>query len=238
MRLDIVPIVEETHRELVEGRIVVVIDVLRASSTIVTALASGFASVIPVDSAERAWQLRSPATVLAGERFCEKIPHFDCNNSPTELLARSDRGKQLVLTTTNGTRAIEQARLAHAVLIGCFLNASATIRHALSYQRDITLLCAGTRAQFALEDGLAAGCMTDRAKQLLPQLSVCDFAEAMSASYLYERERLRERLEQTTTGRRLLQHGFTADLDYCSQLDRVDLVPLVKETSILPHLVS
>lgn len=238
MRIGVVPTVEEIRFEQISNHVVIVIDVLRASSTIVTALANGFSAVIPVETIGQANLLRSPAALLAGERHCRKIPDFDFNNSPTELAAQQPLGRQLVLTTTNGTRAIQKAERAALVLIGCFLNATACIRHAISQHLDITLYCAGTRGQFALEDGLAAGLMIAQAQQFVPSVQLCDLGKALQASYLHLADKLCELLPHTTTGRRLIQHQLAADLAYCAQTDRCQLVPYVEEKRILPHLVS
>ncbi|QRG69780.1 2-phosphosulfolactate phosphatase [Brevibacillus choshinensis] len=238
MRIEVVPTVEEIRFDQISNHVVIVIDVLRASSTIVTALGHGFESVLPVETIGQANSLRTTDCILAGERHCRKIPDFDCNNSPTEIATRNETGKQLILTTTNGTRAIQKAERASALLIGCLLNASACITHALSYNLDITLYCAGTRSEFALEDGLAAGLMITAAQKKNALFQVCDLGEAMKASYLYFAERLGELLPQTTTGRRLMQYHFAKDVQYCAQVDLYRIVPYIKEKRILPHLVS
>lgn len=238
MRIEVVPTVEEIRYDQISNHVVVVIDVLRAASTIVTALGSGFLSVVPVETIGQANALRTADSVLAGERHCRKIPDFDCNNSPTEIAARKKNGNQLILTTTNGTRAIQKAERASALLIGCFLNATACIKHALTYHLDVTLYCAGSRSEFALEDGLAAGLMIVAAQKLHAHFQLCDLGEALKASYLQLADKLGEQLLQTTTGKRLVQHHFTNDLHYCAQVDHYQLVPFVKEKRILPHLVS
>ncbi|AWX55773.1 MULTISPECIES: 2-phosphosulfolactate phosphatase [Brevibacillus] len=238
MRIEVVPTVEEIRFEQISNHVVVVIDVLRASSTIVTALGNGFRSVIPVETIGQANSLRTGDCVLAGERHCKKIPEFDCNNSPTEIAALGKTGSQLILTTTNGTRAIQKAERASALLIGCFLNATACMRHALSYHLDITLYCAGTRSEFALEDGLAAGLMIAQAQQSLPSIQICDLGEVLKASYLYYAGKLSELLPHTTTGKRLVQHHLASDIRYCAQVDQYQIVPYIKEKRILPHLVS
>ncbi|MGG4453002.1 2-phosphosulfolactate phosphatase [Brevibacillus porteri] len=238
MRIEVVPTVEEIRFEQISNHVVIVIDVLRASSTIVTALGNGFSCVIPVETIGQANSLRANDCVLAGERHCKKIPEFDCNNSPTEIAALGKSGSKLILTTTNGTRAIQKAERASSLFIGCFLNATACIRHALSHGLDITLYCAGTRSEFALEDGLAAGLMIAVAQKALPSIQICDLGEVLKASYLYYAGKLNELLPHTTTGKRLIQHHLANDLRYCSQVDQYQIVPYIKEKRILPHLVS
>lgn len=238
MRIEVVPTVEEIRTEQIRNRVVIVIDVLRASSTIVTALGSGFSAVIPVGTIGQALSRRSPGTLVAGERHCRKIPECDFNNSPAELAAQKPQGRQLILTTTNGTRAIQKAERAAHLLIGCFLNATACIRHAISQGLDITLYCAGTRGEFALEDGLAAGLMIERAQTEAASVQLCDLGTALQASYRQLAGSLEAVLPQTATGRRLVQHRLTEDLAYCAQVDRFQLVPYAEEKRILPRLVS
>lgn len=238
MRIEVVPTVEEIRFEQISNHVVIVIDVLRASSTIVTALGNGFASVLPVETIGQAHSLRTPTCTLAGERHCKKIPEFDYNNSPTQLARHPQKGGQLILTTTNGTRAIQKAERAPTLLIGCFLNATACMSYAYQQKLDITLYCAGSRSEFALEDGLSAGYMISLAQAKYPLLQVCDLGKALMASYLHLAESLAEVLTLTTTGKRLVQHQFTDDIAYCAQLDRYQLVPFVKERRILPYLVS
>lgn len=238
MRIEVVPTVEEIRQEQIVNRTVVMIDVLRSSSTILAALAQGFEHVIPVETIGQAYHLRSPQTVLAGERQCKKIAEFDYNNSPTELARSSDTAKQLVLTTTNGTRAIQKAERSAQLLIGAFLNATAVMKAAIASRLDITLYCAGTRQEFALEDGLAAGYMIHQAKKILPHLQVCDLGEGLEGSYLHYADQLHQRLLRTTTGRRLIHHQFLEDLEYCSRVDMFTIVPVVKDRRILPLLVS
>ncbi len=238
MRLEVVPTVGEIKHDQIGNRVVIVIDVLRASSTIVTALSQGFSAVIPVETAGQALALRDEHSILVGERFCKKHPSFDLNNSPTSLCENEYPGKQLIISTTNGTRAIQKAERAHALLIGCLLNATATVKHALSYHLDITLYCAGTREEFALEDGLAAGLMIDLAKRFVPQTQVCDLGEALQAAYLHLATKLPGYLATTTTGKRLTRHHFHDDILFCGQIDYYSIVPVVKEGRILPYLVS
>ncbi|MCP1357112.1 2-phosphosulfolactate phosphatase [Aneurinibacillus migulanus] len=233
MQIKTIQTVEGIHPEHIAGRTVIIIDVLRASSTIVTALHSGFASVTPVASIEQAYALRSPTTILAGERYCESIANFDYNNSPTALYKTKHSGKHLILTTTNGTRAIQKIEKAEDIFIGCFLNSTACIMKALSLRHDITLCCAGTRGEFALEDGLAAGLMAHIAKTLFPSVHTCDLSEGLEACYLQLAPQLAQRLLTSTTGRRLVEHRHTEDIFFCSQVDFLQIVPFVHEKRIL-----
>jgi 2-phosphosulfolactate phosphatase len=233
MQVKTISTVGEIKPEHVKGRTVIVIDVLRASSTIVAAFDSGIKSIIPVKKAEEALALRSLNTILAGEWHCKKIKGFDYNNSPTILKTKKHTGKHLVLLTTNGTQAMEKAAQADRLLIGCFLNASACIKEALVQNSDITIYCAGTRNEFSFEDGLAAGMMIHLVKKQASSIVTCDFSDAMEASFLQLAKKLPQLLYTTTTGKRLLQNQFEEDIRYCGQIDISQIVPILKGNRIL-----
>ncbi|MFC0272544.1 2-phosphosulfolactate phosphatase [Metabacillus herbersteinensis] len=233
MQINTVSTVENISTEHVNGRTVIVIDVLRASSTIVTALDSGFASIIPVRTADRALSLRSLNTVIAGEWHLKKFDGFDYNNSPTDLKKKDHTGKHLVLITTNGTKAIEKAAQAERLLIGCFLNVSACVKEAIIQNSDITIYCAGTRNEFAFEDGLAAGMMVHLLKKQAASIETCDFSDAMEACFLQLAHQLPKLLFTTTTGKRLVENQYGEDIQYCSQIDLSQIVPILKGNRIL-----
>ncbi|MFT9846572.1 2-phosphosulfolactate phosphatase [Aneurinibacillus sp. REN35] len=233
MHIRTIPTVEQIRPELIFGRTAIVIDVLRASSTIVAALHSGFASVVPVETIEEADALRSPAAILAGERHCEKIAGFDYTNSPADLARAKHTGKQLILTTTNGTRAMQKVKQAERILVGCFLNATACITKALALQCDIVLCCAGTRGEFALEDGLAAGLMIHIARKHFPTLHTCDASALLEAGYLHIAHELEARLHTSITGRRLAKRQHAEDVSLCSRIDYSQIVPIDYEKRIL-----
>lgn len=235
MQIEVVQTVEEIRQEQIMNHTVIILDVLRASSTIVTALHSGFTLILPVETIGQALSLRGSGTLLAGERQCKSIIEFDYNNSPIELLQAKCKGKSLVLTTTNGTRAIQKAYRAEALFIGCFLNATACMREALSRHLDITLYCAGSRQKYALEDGLAAGLFIHIAKKIQPKLRICEMGQTLEAAYQSYASTLTEQLRNSITGKRLYSYHFAEDVDYCSQVDQLDVVPIVKDKRILSH---
>ncbi len=231
-----------THEDIESGRLagqtVIVIDVLRASTTIAAAFDAGFSTVITVETEQEALSLKSENTILAGERHCEKRKGFDYNNSPTEICKKRHDGESLILMTTNGTKTIKKAELADHVLIGSFLNASSCAKKALAFSCDITICCAGTRGEFALEDGLAAGYMIYLLKKRTDPVHVCDFSEMLEASYLQLANQLPERLLTTTTGRRLVSKNYIDDIQFAGRLNRLNIVPFVKENRILPSVSS
>ncbi len=233
MQIDVVLTVDELRQDQIINHTVIIIDVLRASSTIVTALHKGFSMVYPVETIGQALSLFDSDTILAGERHCKNIHDFHYNNSPTQLLQSEPNQKKLILTTTNGTRAIQKAHRGAGILIGCFLNATACIQEALSRPLDITLFCAGSRHKYAHEDGLAAGLLIHHAKSLVPNMRICDLGITLENSYQQCAHSLHEQLRNSTTGKRLLSLNYDEDVSFCSQVDQFELVPIVKDRRIL-----
>ncbi|WP_232696081.1 2-phosphosulfolactate phosphatase [Brevibacillus daliensis] len=239
MRIESVSTVDEIRQEQITHRTVIIIDVLRSTSTIVSALAHGCKAVTPTETIGQALQLRRADTWVAGERHSKKIPEFDETNSPVSMSHLNWSIKNhLILTTTNGTRAMQKAERAEHLLIGSFLNAHACIHHAIQLKRDITLYCAGTRQEFALEDGLCAGYMIHYAKKTCQVVNVCDLSLILEAAYLACKDSVEEMLFTSTTGKRLVKHQAQADVTYAARLNPFKIVPVQKEKRILPLLGS
>lgn len=219
---------------------VVVIDVLRATSTIVTALAHGVSAVIPVLTPEEAFLRARPGDVLAGERGSQRLPGFDLGNSPREFTRQRVGGKRVILSTTNGTKTLLAARGAKRVLVGSLLNLKAVAQELSRGDGEIKLLCSGTRGRFSLEDTLCAGGIIDRLLgdgwgkaepivpearvQIPPWVSLDDLAHA--ALFLYQREQsLSQTLALGVNGNDLKKLGLEEDVAYCAQEDIIDLCP-------------
>lgn len=229
---------DEIKQEQIVNRTVVVIDVLRASSTIVTALAEGCPEIVPVETIGQALALRGDGVILAGERLGKPVPDFHLPNSPTAVRQANLQGKRLVLTTTNGTRAIHRAERAEALFIGCFLNATSCIQAALAQKRDVTLYCAGTRRGFSQEDALAAGCLAILARRIRPDATLCDLGEVCAAAFSHVQDSLGNQLLLTAAGRRLAAAGSADDVLFAGRIDRYPLVPEVKDGRIQAPPVS
>ncbi len=247
MRIDLLPTAESIVPAELAGRIAVVFDVLRATSTIVTTIAHGCRRVVPVVAVAEAREVaarlarENTPVLLAGERGGQKISGFPHGNSPLEYPPEVVEGKVLVLTTSNGTRALNGAADgAHTVLVGSLLNARAVAREAHRPGRDITMVCAGTQGQSSLEDTLAAGMVVleimelagqdssySNEKTLSPDLSDL----AVAALYLAQayRDNPRRAFDHSRHGRKLLSMGLAADLDWCASLNTCQVVPVVKK---------
>ena len=235
-----------TAKELA-GSVVVVIDLLRASSTICQALASGAECVMPfleVDDARRAAkQYPRGSVVLGGERHGKIIEGFDLDNSPLEYTPATVAGKRVLFTTTNGTRALDHARLARRTLIGCALNRRA-IAAAITEQPRVDILCAGTDGIVTAEDVLAAGAIVhalaeaDRPLTMSTviyyrfdagaQTSIARWHDLLQDARTNGRtpaEQLASAMRDAPGGRNLLEIGHDADLPACAVLDALAVVP-------------
>jgi len=214
---------------LLAGKTVLIIDVLRATSTITTALANGAAGVLPVltiaEAREAAAGLTPRTFLLGGERKALKIPGFDLDNSPRQYTREVVAGKTIIMTTTNGTVAIKQAFPAAALLIASFLNARAAAREAWKTGTDIYLLCAGTRNRFSLDDAACAGLLVHCLQELEPGARLGDLAFALRHLYLSYRDDLPHLISHASHYQRLMDLGLEADIAYCLQQDVYDVVP-------------
>lgn len=231
MKIQVIPSLGEINNEPFDGTVVIVIDVLRATSAMITALAYGASSVIPVEKTEEAEKLRRPGVLLGGERSCRIIPGFDLGNSPFEYQNDIVQGKRIIMTTTNGTRAVQRAGAAKEIITGAFLNGRAAARKAVLLGVDIVILCAGTRDVFALEDGLCAGKI---AMDILSQTErkgmnseINDFGRSMIFAYERVKDRLADALLKCQSGQRLTRLGFQHDVHYCAREDLYDFAPAI-----------
>lgn len=202
------------------GAAVVVIDVLRATSTVVTALAAGARSVQPVTSIARALAARhGPQVVIGGERNGVRPAGFDLGNSPGEYTPERVRGRDVILTTTNGTRAFARAARARRVVAGSLLNRAAVAR-ALAEEPEVVLLCSGNQGTPSFEDLLAAGAIVDAM-----DAPASDLGLVARDAFRQERADLVRALETGRHGRRLLELDLGQDVALCARLDAYDLVP-------------
>jgi 2-phosphosulfolactate phosphatase len=213
------------------SRTAIVIDVLRATTTIVHALAAGATEVIPCLEVENAWQhcqSLGERAILGGERGGALIPGFDLGNSPAEYTADRVRGRSVVFTTTNGTRALERCRQANRVLIAAFVNFSAVCRELATAER-LAIVCAGTDRHVTREDTLLAGAIVDdlcrsaRCK-LNDQAEIAADAWRTAVRILTDRP-LGVMLRASRGGRNLIETGQENDIDLAAQMDKFDVVP-------------
>jgi 2-phosphosulfolactate phosphatase len=230
MKADVLLYPQALSNQVFNEKKVVVIDVLRATSTIVTALSRQALQVIPVneptEAIELARRIGPDECVLGGEQKGFKIEGFDLGNSPTEYDAAKVAGKKVILCTTNGTKAIKRAQGAAEVLIGSYLNMQAIVGYLAASGQDLLVVCAGRELHVSLEDLACAGMMVRDLKEFRDDLELTDAATV--ARYVAERAQacgLEQFCATTEHGQYLTQIGMGADLQACAALDQFNIVP-------------
>ena len=215
------------------------IDVLRASTSIATALANGARAVIPLDSTDevvmRAKAFDRSEVKLAGERQMRPIPGFDLGNSPLEFTRETIEGKTVLLSTTNGTGAITALQGPRDVVIGSYVNFSAVLamlRTAMRGGTDIAILCAGREKQFCLEDAACAGRFVHHAMRRRADVALND---AAFAGMLIDRrysDNLMRLFSASAHGRALSEAGYGDDLAACAAIDSYPVIPIYSDRQI------
>lgn len=236
MRLDVFLTPGELAAGEIAGRTTVVIDVLRATSTIVEALAAGAKSIYPAASIEEAIRLANTfgrdGVLLVGERRCLPIEGFDLGNSPREFTSERVGGKTLVMSTTNGTHALSLTSGAARVLIAALLNLDAVVGELVRSEADPVIVCSGRERHFALEDAVCAGEIARRvmaAREGTWQMN----DGALAALALARKYTLGEELfTMTAAGEAIAAAGLTEDLAFCAQLNRYGSIPVFHDRHI------
>jgi 2-phosphosulfolactate phosphatase len=235
--VDVAFTAEELERVPLEGRVVVVIDVVRASTTIVTALAHGAAAVVPVrtpDEARARARAAADGAILGGERGGAAPSGFECGNSPREYATPRVVGRTIVFTTTNGTRALLAAAGAAAVAVGGFVNARAVVDWIDRRGGEVVLGCSGETGRFCLEDAACAGLLVERLAERHPAVELSDSARAAALVARRYGGDLEALMADAAWARVLVSRGRGADLGLCAALDAYRLVPVLADGSLVP----
>ena len=225
------------HEDL-RDRTVVVIDVLRACSTIVTALHHGARAVVPVaDMAQAgriAQNLDPSVYVLGGERSGRKIEGYHLGNSPQEYTRERVEGRDVILNTTNGTTALDRARSAQHLVAGCFLNADRVVDFIREQGRDVALVCAGRNNRLSLEDTLCAGLLLHRLwNGREPDAdAMTDTSHVAFSQYLRDHGNLEAALRHSCNARHLTAMGLEADVAYCLRTNALPVLPYYKDSRL------
>lgn len=234
MELDVIISANHIERSIIENKTVIVIDMLRATSVIITALMNGCKNVIPVVNVEDAIRLSEKIgsdCILGGERKAVKIEGFNCSNSPLEFTPDVVSGKTLILTTTNGTKAINGSLYAKNIVIGALINAKAAAKKVLELKNDIVIVNAGTYGKLSIDDFLCSGYIIDCALKLQSDIELTD--SAISAQCLYKsNEDILETLKKAKHYKRLIKLGFDKDIKYCLKKDITDIVPFYNNGNV------
>jgi len=230
VRIDVAPTREALDPAVVGVSTVLVVDVLRASTSIVTALANGCAAVVPVADPEEARRRAAALNdgLVAGERRGEPLAGFDLGNSPIEFTAERVAGRTLVFTTSNGTRTLVAVRQALAIGVAGFVNAAAAAGWAVAQGRHVLIACAGERGERSLEDLVCAGVLVDRLLTAWPTAqptAAAAEARRLAAAYADDVGRL---ARDSMWARHLTSVGRARDVNACLALDTTALVPVYR----------
>ena len=239
MQIDVFFGTQEMSQSDVSGRVVAVIDVLRATTSMAVALANGAKAVIPFENAEEAIT-RSKAFSRedrrrAGERKMLPIAGFDFGNSPREFTAEAVGGKTVLMTTTNGTGTFQVVQGARDVVIASYVNFTPVLtmlRAALRGKADVTIICAGRDKRFSLEDAACAGRYVHH---LTRRLTTVQLNDAAIAATLIDRkygDNLQRLFGTSTHGRALAEAGFAEDLEICGTVDGYPIIPVYQDRQI------
>lgn len=213
------------------GKVAVVVDILRASTTIVTALAHGVKSVLPVESVKHCRELTKKGYIGAAERKGKVVEGFELGNSPFDFMNPGYAGKKIAFTTTNGTKTIFSITGADKIILGAFVNIMAVSRVLKKLNKDTVIVCAGWDDEVNMEDTLFAGALIDK----LQSGFVIKGDPAILAHRMYKQSerKLVAFLEDASHMERLLNLGLQRDIEFCLTLDTYDIVPVLNNGKIV-----
>jgi 2-phosphosulfolactate phosphatase len=227
---------KDAYKATRRGDVIIVIDVLRATTSVITSLANGARSVTPVATLEEAAKLHKehPDYVLVGEREDHKPEGFDLGNSPASLTRERVQGKNLIMTTTNGTEALIKSKESRWVAVGAFLNAQAVALRTVEISNrngtGISFVLAGEKNRFSLEDFLCAGAITERFQKNAVELS--DKTMAALSAFRGAKHNLLESVQNSKHGQDLTKIGFSKDIEFSCQLDIYGIVPFYRNEKV------
>lgn len=211
------------HQHELNGKIVVVVDIFRATSCIVTGLANGVEAIKPVADVEETKVLGKEGYLMAGERGGIKVPEFDMGNSPFEYQKDEVKGKKVAISTTNGSQAIIKSEKAKEIIIGAFLNLESISEYILQSKADIVIHCAGWKGTPNLEDTLFAGALIDECAEEMKTAG--DSALVAHQLYIANHENLYGIAKQSSHAERLSGFGIEEDLEFCMTENEYQIVP-------------
>ena len=216
----------------IKNSIVVVIDIFRATSSICYGIENGASGIIPVASVEECISFEKEGYLLAAERDGKVVAGFDFGNSPFAYAEDKVNGKTIVLTTTNGTHAIDESKkTAYQVIIGSFLNLDAVCNYLKRQDKDVFLLCAGWKNKFNLEDTLFAGAVVSQLKN--EDYSLDDASIAADDIYQIAKNDLEAYTAKTSHSERLKKLGIEEDIKFCLNLNIVKSIPVLRDNKLV-----
>lgn len=213
--------------------IVVVIDVLRATSAICAAFDNGIKAIIPVPTVEEAWEYKQKGYLAGAERKGQIVDGFDFGNSPFSYMKEEFRGKEVVLTTTNGTKSLDVAKDAETVVIGSFLNLDALSLWLSKQDKNVLCLCSGWQDKFNLEDTICAGAISEFLINTGNFTSVEDSSIAAKYLYLSAKDNYLGYLKSSSHRRRLKNLNLNDDIKYCLTPNQTAVIPILRNGKLV-----
>lgn len=214
---------ELLHLYQLENTIVVVNDILRATSCMVTALAHGVASIVPIRELEDCLKMREKGYLIAAERDGKMVEGFDLGNSPFSYMEQAVKEKKIALTTTNGTQAIKLSEKADEILVGAFLNKQSVIDYLKETQKDVLIVCSGWKGKVNLEDTLFAGAVVDGLSDSFEISN--DSALISKVLYRDSKPKMLETVLQCSHVQRLKKLGIEKDIEFCLTENLYNVLP-------------
>lgn len=227
MNIDLIISADYVDDSKVKDKTAVVIDMLRATSVITTAINNGCSKVIPVVTVEEALKISNNKRcdfILGGERNALKIEGFDCSNSPLEYKKENVYGKNIILTTTNGTKAINKSVKAKNILIAALLNAKSVSDRVIDLGNDLVIVNAGTYGEFSIDDFICSGYLIDCIIKKEKDVKLSDIAKTCHYIYLNNKDIIGF-IKNADHYKRIKKLNLEKDLDYCCKKDIIDVVP-------------
>ena len=229
MKIDVITFKDRLRDNLLLGNTVIVVDVLRCTTSLITAVMNGSEKIIPTtepgDAVALASHIGTGECVIGGERGGLMLPGFTVGNSPNEYSREMVEGKTVIVSTSNGTAAICGAKSAKHVLLGALINCDAVAKLAAAYGDDVLIVCAGTDGSVSADDLCAAGAIISRIRKHSNNCVISDIA-AISEHLYSGMHNGSFDLSKTYHYSRLMRLGFREDIEYCMQEDITDCVPI------------
>jgi 2-phosphosulfolactate phosphatase len=222
--------------ELHTDAVVVIIDILRATSSICTAFANGAKKLIPVATVEEARDYKKHGYLVAAERDGYVLDFADFGNSPFNFTKEKVEGKTIVYSTTNGTGIINMISPANTIVIGSFLNISALASWLVAQKKNIVLFCAGWKNRFNLEDTLCAGAFAERLMMSGQYFTICDSTLAAIDLWSMAKNDLMGYIEKVAQRSRLRDKGLDDCIGFCLTTDFTDKIPIIKDGVLVDNI--
>jgi 2-phosphosulfolactate phosphatase len=216
-----------------DNKIVVLVDILRATSSICTAFARGVKEIIPVGTEEEAKKFKDKGFIVAGERNGVVLDFADFGNSPFNFMNHDIKDKTIAYCTTNGTKAIKQAGNCYKLYIGSFLNISILNQKLIREDKDVMILCSGWKNRFNIEDSLFAGALADALLTSGKFSSNCDSVTAMADLWHLAKNNLRAYIDKSAHRTRLKNLKLDDVIDYCLTPDTAEVLPVLSGEIII-----